>query len=165
LRLKRELASGQLKGVADNAAPVKLTLDDGATYEQPGKMEFSEVTVDQATGSVILRAIFPNDKGQLLPGMFVEETIEEGIRENAILAPQRGVTHDAKGDAMALVIGADGKVAQRMVVTDRAIGNDWLVLSGLGEGDRLIVDSLQMVKPGDEATAKEVPAEIGQATP
>ncbi len=97
--------------------------------------------------------------------MFVEETIEEGIRENAILAPQRGVTRDAKGDATALVLGTDGKVVQRKVVTDRAIGNDWLILSGLGDGDRLIVDSLQTIKPGDEATAKEVPAEIGQATP
>jgi membrane fusion protein (multidrug efflux system) len=165
LRLKRELASGQIRGVADNVAPVKLTLDDGTAYDPSGKMEFSEVTVDQASGSVVLRAIFPNDKGQLLPGMFVEETIEEGIRENAILAPQRGVTHDPKGDATALVLGTDGKVVKREVVTDRAIGNDWLILSGLGDGDRLVVDSLQTIKPGDEATAKEVPAEIGAAAP
>ncbi len=163
LRVKRELASGQTKGVTANEASVNLNLDDGTAYDQSGKLQFSEVTVDQSSGSVILRAIFPNDKGQLLPGMFVQETIQEGIRENAVLAPQRGVTRDAKGGATALVLGADGKVVKREVVTDRAIGNDWLILSGLGDGDRLIVDSLQTIKPGDEATAKEVAAEIGQA--
>ena len=111
LRLKRALASGQIKTVADNVAEVKLILDDGTTYDHPGQLQFSEGTVNPATGSITLRAVFPNEKGLLLPGMFVQETIEEGIRQNAVVAPQRGVTHDVKGEATALVVGPDGKVA------------------------------------------------------
>jgi membrane fusion protein (multidrug efflux system) len=162
LRFKRELVSGQIKTTADNAAPVKLILEDDSSYDQPGKLQFAEVSVDQGTGSVTLRAIFPNDKGLLLPGMFVRETIDEGIRQNGLLVPQRGVTHDLKGDAVALVVDPDGKVAQRVVVIDRAVGNDWLVSQGLKDGDRVIVDGVQKVHPGVEVSVVEASPQVGQ---
>jgi membrane fusion protein (multidrug efflux system) len=162
LRFKRELASGQIKAAGDNAAPVRLVLEDDSAYDQPGKLQFSEVSVDQGTGSVTLRAIFPNDKGLLLPGMFVRETLEEGTRQNGLLVPQRGVTHDAKGQATALVVGADGKVAERNVVVDRAIGNDWLVSKGLADGDRVILDGLQKVHAGVAVTVTDASPDVGQ---
>jgi membrane fusion protein (multidrug efflux system) len=156
LRLKREVATGQIKVAGDNKIPVKLLLEDGSRYDQDGKLQFSEVTVDQGTGAVTLRAVFPNPSGLLLPGMFVQEELREGVRQNAILAPQQGVTHDAKGDATALVVGADGKVEARTLTTDRAIGDDWLVTKGLADGDRLIVRGVQKVRPGAQVTANEV---------
>jgi membrane fusion protein (multidrug efflux system) len=156
LRLKRELASGQIKSAGDNQVAVKLLLEDGSTYNQPGTLQFSEVTVDQGTGAVTLRAIFPNDAGLLMPGMFVQEQLEEGIRQNAILAPQQGVTHNQKGDPTALVVDPDGKVQSRVLTTDRAIGNFWLVTKGLNNGDKLIVGGVQMVRPGMQVTANEV---------
>jgi membrane fusion protein (multidrug efflux system) len=165
LRFKRELASGQIKTAGDNAAPVKLVLEDDSAYDQPGKLQFSEVSVDQGTGSVTLRAIFPNDNGMLLPGMFVRETLEEGIRQNGLLVPQRGVTHDPKGDATALVVGADNKVEQRSLMVDRAIGNDWLVSKGLADGDRVILDGLQKVHPGDEVTVTDASPDVGKQAP
>jgi membrane fusion protein (multidrug efflux system) len=156
LRLKRELASGQIKSAGNNQVAVKLLLEDGTSYDQPGTLQFSEVTVDQGTGAVTLRAIFPNDAGLLLPGVFVQELLEEGIRENAILAPQQGVTHNQKGDPTALVVGSDGKVESRVLATDRAIGDFWLVTKGLNDGDRLIVKGVQMVRPGMQVTANDV---------
>jgi membrane fusion protein (multidrug efflux system) len=159
LRLKREVASGQIEGAGDNQIPVKLVLEDGSAYDQPGKLQFSEVSVDQGTGAVTLRAVFPNPSGLLLPGMFVQEQVREGIRQNAILAPQQGVTHNAKGDPTALVVGKDGKVESRTLVTDRAIGDDWLVSKGLNDGDRLIVKGVQYAKPGAQVTANEITAQ------
>jgi membrane fusion protein (multidrug efflux system) len=156
LRLKRELAAGQIKSVGDNRIPVKLLLEDGSAYRQTGTLQFSEVTVDQGTGSVPFRAVFPNDAGLLLPGMFVRAELQEGVRQAAILAPQQGVTHNAKGESAALVVDKDGKVQSRLLTTDRAIGNDWLVTGGFDDGDRLIVSGVQMVRPGMEVTAKEV---------
>jgi membrane fusion protein (multidrug efflux system) len=153
LRLKRELAAGQIRRVDGNQAPAKLLLEDGTPYESPGTLQFSEVTVDQGTGSVTLRAIFPNSQGLLLPGMFVRATIEEGVREGAILAPQQGITHAPDGTATALVVGTDGKVEKHSVELDRALGNEWVVTKGLASGDRLIVAGLQRVKPGMEVTA------------
>jgi len=158
LRLKRELAAGRLRSAGTDQAEVKLLLEDGSAYDQPGKLQFSEVSVDQGTGSVTLRAIFPNDAGLLLPGMFVRGQIEEGVRQNAILAPQQGVTRNQKGEPTALVVEADNKVAQRVLKTDRAIGTDWLVTDGLKDGDRLIVEGVQKVKPGAEVTVKDASA-------
>lgn len=155
LRLKREIASGQLKTAGDGKVPVTLLLEDDSSYDKPGVLQFSEVTVDQGTGAVTLRAIFPNDAGLLLPGMFVRARLAEGVRQNAILAPQQGVTHDQKGDPTALVVGADGKVDSRVLTTDRAVGDKWLVTSGLKDGDRIIVKGLQMVRPGMQVTATE----------
>jgi membrane fusion protein (multidrug efflux system) len=156
LRLKRELAAGQLKRAGDGAAEVSLIFDDGSRYEHPGRLLFSEVSVDPTTGSVTLRALFPNAEGLLLPGMFVREQIQEGVRQNGLLVPQRGITHNQHGDAIAMVVGQDGKVAQRSVTTDRAIGNDWLVSKGLADGDHVIVDGLQNIHPGDAVHTREV---------
>jgi membrane fusion protein (multidrug efflux system) len=156
LRLKREYAAGQLQSAGANAASVSLTLDDGSAYGKTGKLLFSEVTVDQSTGSVTLRALFPNPDGLLLPGMFVREQIREGVRQNGLLVPQRGITHNDKGEATALVIAPDGTAQLRMVTTDRAIGADWLVSKGLSDGDRLVVSGLQSVKPGQKPAVREV---------
>jgi membrane fusion protein (multidrug efflux system) len=161
LRLKREVASGQIKTGGDNQIAVKLMLEDGSSYDQPGRLQFSEVTVDQGTGAVTLRAIFPNDAGLLLPGMFVRERLQEGVRQNAILAPQQGVTHNQKGEPTALVVAADGKAQLRVLTTDRAIGDYWLVTKGLQDGDRVIVKGLQMVQPGMQVTANEVKLDDG----
>lgn len=156
LRLKRELASGQIKGAGDDQIEVSLILEDGSRYDHTGKLQFSEVTVDQGTGAITLRAIFPNPAELLLPGMFVQEEIEEGVRQNGLLVPQQGITHDPKGQATALVVGKDGKVDMRVVTTDRAIGDAWLVTKGLAAGDRVIVKGLQKVKPGQEVAVTEV---------
>ena len=155
LRLKRELAGGQIKSAGNGRAPVKLLLDDGSSYDRAGVLQFSEVTVDQGTGAVIVRAIFPNDEGVLLPGMFVRAQLQEGIRQKGILAPQQGVTHSQKGEPTALIVDAEGKVQSRILTTDRAIGDAWLVTGGLKEGDRLIVSGVQMAQPGMQVTASE----------
>ncbi len=155
VRLKREFAAGQIRSAGANQATVQLALEDGSPYEAPGKLQFSEVTVDQGTGSVTLRAIFPNANELLLPGMFVRATIEEGIREGALLAPQEGITRAPNGTATALIVGADGKVVQRTVSVDRAIGAKWVVTGGLVEGDRLIVGGVQKAKAGMDVSAHE----------
>ena len=115
VRLERELAAGQLRTTGANKTPAKLMLEDGSPYELPGTLQFSEVTVDQGTGSVTLRAIFPNPQGFLLPGMFVRATIEEGVREGAVLAPQQGITHSPDGAASALVVGTSDTVEKSEV--------------------------------------------------
>jgi membrane fusion protein, multidrug efflux system len=154
VRFKRELASGQIRRLDGNEAAAKLLLEDGSPYGSAGRLEFSEVTVDQGTGSVTLRAIFPNPQDLLLPGMFVRATIEEGVREGAIVAPQQGITHAPDGTATALVVGADDKVEKRSVELDRALGDEWLVTKGLDAGDRLIVAGLQRVKPGMQVAVR-----------
>jgi len=148
LRLKHELAAGQMRRLEGNRTPARLILEDGTSYDSEGTLQFSEVTVDQGTGSVTLRAIFPNPEGFLLPGMFVRATIEEGVREGAILAPQEGITHTPDGSASALIVGNDDKVERRSVVLDRALGDQWLVARGFTPGDRLIVGGVQKVKAG-----------------
>lgn len=159
LRLEREYADGQLKKAGQQQAQVKLIFDDGSTFDETGKLQFSEVTVDQNTGSVTLRAVFPNPKHLLLPGMFVHLRIQEGISENALLVPQQGITHDSAGHATALVVDGHDKVEQRVVTTSRAVGHDWLVTDGLKPGERVIVEGLQHVKPGD--TVKPETADDG----
>lgn len=156
LRLRRELASGMLKSMGADQAQVTLTEEDGHAYPKPGRLKFSEVTVDTGTGSVTLRAEFPNTDNTLLPGMFVHERIQEGVNNAALLAPQQGVTHNQKGEPTTLIVGADGKVELRVLTTDRAIGDQWLVTSGLAAGDKLIVQGLQGIKPGAKVDAKEV---------
>ena len=165
LNLKLEMQGGHLTRNGPGDARVTLQLDNGTQYAQAGTLQFSEVTVDPGTGAVTLRAVFPNESGLLLPGMFVREQLREGIREDGILAPQQGVTHNARGDATALVVGADGKVQSRILITDRAIGNDWLVTEGLNAGDRLIVRGVQMVQPGIEVTANEVKLDADPTRP
>ncbi|MFK1307824.1 multidrug efflux RND transporter periplasmic adaptor subunit MexA [Pseudomonas aeruginosa] len=156
LRLRRELASGQLERAGDNAAKVSLKLEDGSQYPLEGRLEFSEVSVDEGTGSVTIRAVFPNPNNELLPGMFVHAQLQEGVKQKAILAPQQGVTRDLKGQATALVVNAQNKVELRVIKADRVIGDKWLVTEGLNAGDKIITEGLQFVQPGVEV--KTVPA-------
>jgi membrane fusion protein, multidrug efflux system len=156
LKLRRDVQEGRLKTSGPNAAKVTLLLEDGSEYPLPGKLQFTDVTVEQSTGSVTVRAIFPNPNRVLLPGMFVRARIEEGTNERAMLVPQIGVTHNQKGQATALVVGPDDKVAPRTLVTTAMHGSDWVVDGGLVPGDRVIVQGTEKVRPG--MTVKVVPA-------
>jgi membrane fusion protein (multidrug efflux system) len=156
LRLKREMESGSLK--QSGQANVSLVLADGTKYAQAGKLQFSGVSVDTATGNVVLRALFPNPKHDLLPGMFVRAVVEAGVNEQAIAVPQQGVTRNQKGEATALVLNAQGKVEQRVLVTSGTQGDKWLIKSGLAAGDLVIVEGVQKVKPG-------APAKVAAAAP
>lgn len=160
IRLKREMAGGQLQGVNDEGAPVRLYLEDGSEYPLAGTLQFSEVSVSTTTGSVTLRAVFPNPQKLLLPGMFVHARIDEGVNDQAILVPQEGVSRNLRGEPTVLVVGADNKVEQRTIKTDRSIGNSWLVTDGLKAGDRVIVEGLQKVRPGAtvQVAAADAPA-------
>ncbi|GAC1467005.1 MAG: efflux RND transporter periplasmic adaptor subunit [Desulfuromonadaceae bacterium] len=153
LKLKQNLASGLLKKSGVSQARVKLLLEDGSAYPLPGILKFSEVTVDQSTGSITLRAIFPNPKQTLLPGMFVRAILEEGVSEQAILVPQRGVTRNPKGDAVVMVVGAGEKVEPRGIKVARTVDDNWLVSEGLKAGDRVIVEGLQRARPGTAVKA------------
>ncbi|WGS41284.1 efflux RND transporter periplasmic adaptor subunit [Burkholderia sp. JSH-S8] len=161
LKLRQDVQNGRIKTSGPGAAKVSLILEDGKTYSEPGKLQFSDVTVDQATGSVTIRAIFPNKDRVLLPGMFVRARIEEGVNENAFLVPQIGVTHDQKGQAVALVVNAGNKVEPRPLKTTGMQGQNWIVEGGLQAGDRVIVQGVEKVRPG--ATVKSVPAQLAPA--
>ncbi|MBJ9881953.1 efflux RND transporter periplasmic adaptor subunit, partial [Burkholderia cenocepacia] len=152
---------GRLKTSGPGAAKVSLILEDGKTYSEPGKLQFSDVTVDQTTGSVTIRAVFPNPNRVLLPGMFVRARIEEGVNENAFLVPQIGVTHDQKGQAIALVVSAANKVEMRPLTTTGTYGQNWIVEGGLQAGDHVIVQGVDKVRPG--ATVKTVAAQLAPA--
>lgn len=154
LRLRRELAAGQLEKVGDNAARATLTLPDGSAYAHAGRLEFSEVSVDPGTGSVTLRAVFPNPQHELLPGMFVQAQLQTGSKSAAILAPQQGVTRNPKGEAVAMVVNAENKVEPRVLKAERTAGSFWLVSEGLAPGDRLITEGLQFIQPGVEVQVK-----------
>jgi membrane fusion protein (multidrug efflux system) len=160
LRLRRRLEDGHLN--QDGAGPekVRLILEDGTAYPLDGALQFRDVTVDATTGSVTLRAVFPNPQGVLLPGMFVRAVVKEGVNKQAILIPQQAVSRDPKGNPVALIVDAEGKVQPRMLVLDRALGDRWLVSSGLASGDRVIVEGMQRVRPGVPAQA--VPLEAGR---
>jgi len=160
LRLRRSLEGGRLNHDRTNQQKVRIILQDGTPYQQEGTLQFQDVTVDPTTGSVILRAVFPNPEGVLLPGMFVRGVAKEGVNEQAILIPQQAVSRDPKGNPLALIVDAESKVQQRMLTVDRAIDDKWLVTSGLAPGDRVIVEGLQKVRPG--ASVKEVPFDAGQ---
>ena len=148
LRLRRELADGEIKTSGNNQAPVTAVLEDGSIYDKPGQLQFADVTVDEGTGSVTLRAVFPNPDSVLLPGMFVTARLEEGVAENGILVPQQGVTHNQKGEPTVLLVGPDNKVELRVIKTDRAVGDKWLASGGVEPGDRVIVDGIQRAVPG-----------------
>jgi len=153
LKMKQNLANGMLK--KSGSAQVKLLLEDGSKYPLTGTLEFSEVTVDPSTGSITLRAIFPNPKQTLLPGMFVRAVVEEGVSEQALLVPQRGVTRNPKGEAMVMVVGVEEKVEPRVIKVARTVGDNWLVSEGLKAGDRVILEGIQKARPG--STVKAVP--------
>jgi membrane fusion protein (multidrug efflux system) len=167
LRLRRDLASGELKRTGSHRR-VSLLLEDGTPYAHEGTLQFRDVTVESTTGSVILRVVFPNPDDTLLPGMFVRAIVEEGVNEKAILAPQQGVSRDAKGNATALVVDKDGKVEERSLTLDRAIADRWLVTAGLADGDQVIVEGLQRIRPGVPVKAVSfvpAPAGAGGAAP
>lgn len=142
---------------------VTLTLEDGSTYSEKGRLTLTEVAVDESTGSVTLRAVFPNPQQQLLPGMFVRARIDEGVMSDAILAPQQGVTRDVKGNATAMIVGADDKVEQRTLETDGTYGDKWLVQRGLANGDRLIVEGTDKVTVGQTVNPVTVQKNGGKA--
>lgn len=161
LRLKQELANGSLKQ-ENGKAKVDLVTSDGIKFPQSGTLEFSDVTVDQTTGSITLRAIFPNPDHTLLPGMFVRARLQEGTKPAALLVPQQGVTRTPRGDATVLVVGADNKVETRQIVASQAIGDKWLVTDGLKAGDRVVVSGLQKVRPGAQVKVQEITADNKQ---
>ncbi len=156
LRLKRQMTNGELVKDENNQAEVSLILEDGSVYPERGRLKVSEASVDPSTGSVLLRAVFPNPRRELLPGMFVRARLAQGTRSAALLVPQRGVSRNPKGDATVLIVDRDDKVAERVVTADRAINGQWLITAGLSPGDRVIVDGLQKAKPG--SPVKAVPA-------
>jgi membrane fusion protein (multidrug efflux system) len=150
MRLRRDLAEGRLQSAGRGQAKVKLVLEDGREYAQPGALQFADVTVDPTTGSVALRALFPNPRAELLPGMFVRARLDEGVNPAALLVPQQAVSRDQKGQPTALFVNAERKVERRRLVADRTVGDAWLVTDGVKPGDQVIVDGLQKVRPGAE---------------
>jgi membrane fusion protein (multidrug efflux system) len=160
LRLRRRMEEGLIKRDGTNQKKVGLILEDGTAYPLEGTLQFCDVTVDPTTGSVILRLVFPNPEGVLLPGMFVRAAVKEGVNDKAILIPQQAVSRDPKGKPVALIVDDGNKVQQRLLRLDRAMGDQWLVASGLKPGDSVIVEGLQRVRPG--ASVKEVPLDTGE---
>jgi membrane fusion protein (multidrug efflux system) len=156
LRLKRDLASGRLKADESGKARVKLIHENGDIYPEEGALQVSDVTVNATTNSVMVRAVFPNPRGELLPGLFVRARLEEGSTPDAILVPQLAVSRNSKGEPTTLVVGANGMAELRVLKIPRAVGNQWLVAAGLKPGDQVIVDNLQRVRPG--APVKVTPA-------
>ncbi len=160
LRLQRRLEEGQLNPDGRNQNKVGLVLEDGTAYPLEGTLQFRDVTVDPTTGSVILRAVFPNPEGILLPGMFVRAVVKQGVSEQAIIVPQQSVSRNPKGDPFVLIVDDEAKVHQRMITIERAVGSRWLVSSGLDIGDRVIVEGTRRVRPG--ASVNAVPFDAGQ---
>lgn len=155
LQQRRDVASGALRRPSADRAEARLLLEDGSEYAHPGEVQFSEVIVDQGTGSVTVRAVFPNPDQLLLPGMFVRARVEEGVTDRAILVPQRAVQRTQRGEPMAFVVNAEGVVEQRVLRASRAVGNAWLVTDGLTGGERVVIEGFQRFRPGDRVRATE----------
>lgn len=153
LRIRREVEAGNLASTTH--LPVTIMLEDGQQYAHPGRLAFSEVTVDPSTGSTSIRVIAPNPDGLLLPGMYVRAVVSTGRRSRAILAPQQGVTRDPKGNATALVVNAESKVEARQIKVNRTIGDKWLIDEGLAAGDRIIVEGVMKIRPDAVVQASE----------
>lgn len=147
IKLKRDIASGKIQ-TKDGAVEVTLVGEDGLVFEQKGKLIFTGELVDEATGMVNMRAVFPNPNGELMPGMFVRARIEEGARPNSILLSQRCVMRNPKGEAYVFVVTPDNKVEQRIVVANRTVGTDWLIEDGLKQGERVVIEGIQKVRAG-----------------
>ena len=157
LQARRDVASGALRRPSADRAVVRLLLEDGSEYPLPGEVQFSEVIVDQGTGSVTLRAVFPNPDQLLLPGMFVRAIVEEGVTDRALLVPQRSVLRTPRGEPMAFVVNGQGVVEQRILRANRTVGNDWLVTEGLNPGDRVVIEGFQRIRAGARVNATERP--------
>ena len=158
LKVRAEFAAGRLRRADEHSAAVRLQLDDGSEYARDGRLEFTGVSVSESTGAVTLRAIFPNPEGRLLPGMYVRAQVSQGVDETALLVPQQAVARDPRGEATALVVGADDKVEQRTLKVSEAGGNQWRVSAGLKPGDRVIVQGLLNLRPGATVKATPMPA-------
>ena len=150
LNLRQQILNGQI--ARDGDAPVKLQLENGTTYGPEGRLRFADVTVDPTTGSQVIRALFPNPDGLLLPGMYVRAQLAEGTQRNAMLVPQRAVGRDERGNATVMVVGAGNKIEVRTLQTDRTIGDNWLVTGGVKPGDKVIVEGAMMLRPGMPVT-------------
>ncbi|MGX9957523.1 efflux RND transporter periplasmic adaptor subunit [Xanthomonas euvesicatoria] len=148
LRLRQAMARGDLEQAGDGAAKVSLLLEDGSTYPLQGHLAFSDVTVDQNTGSITLRAVFPNPNAELLPGMYVRAVLQEGVKEQGMLVPQQAVSRNGAGKPTAFVVGADQKLQLRVLETDRAVGDQWLVRSGLKPGEQVVVEGASRARDG-----------------
>ena len=155
LRIRRDLAAGTLQRNTNKAVPVTLTLEDGSEYGSEGSLAFSEVTVDESTGSVTLRAKFPNPKGVLLPGMYVRARLPQGVRSEAILVPHAALTRDPRGNALVMVVDAESKVQARPVKVVQSLDSQWVVTDGLQPGERIIVEGLQKIRPGASVQAEQ----------
>ncbi|NLW80315.1 MAG: efflux RND transporter periplasmic adaptor subunit [Desulfovibrionales bacterium] len=155
LRLKRALESGAVQASGTSATKVRLILEDGTDYAHDGTLQLAEASVDQGTGSVTLRAVFPNPKRDLLPGMYVRAIVEEGVLSAAMLIPQQAVVRNAQGQAMAMVVDAGDIIAARPLQLDRAVGGDWIVRQGLAAGDRVVVEGLQKARPGTQVRIRQ----------
>jgi membrane fusion protein (multidrug efflux system) len=158
LQQRRDVASGALRRDSADRAVARLLLEDGSEYPHAGEVQFAEVIVDQGTGSVTVRAVFPNPDQLLLPGMFVRARIEEGVTDRALLVPQRAVLRTPRGEPIAFVVNSEGVVEQRLLTANRAVGNDWLVTAGLSPGDRVVIEGLQRIRVGTRVQANERPA-------
>ena len=165
MRLKRDLASGKLTRNGGNAVPVQLILEDGSVYGTEGKLAFSEVTVDEGTGSITLRAVFPNPKGELLPGMYVRARLAQGVRDDAILVPHAALARDPRGNATVMLVNAENVVEPRVVKTEQSVGDKWVVTEGLAPGERVIVEGLQKARPGSPVQPQEAGAAPTAAAP
>ncbi|MGB1200318.1 MAG: efflux RND transporter periplasmic adaptor subunit [Cognaticolwellia aestuarii] len=163
-QLKKALASGLLTVDSATQTDVELIMEDGSIYPHKGTLQFSEVTVNPSTGSVTLRAEFPNPEKLLLPGMYARASIVEGVKADAILVPQRGVSRNSKGEPTALVVSDKNTVASRVLKIDRSVGANWLVTDGLKAGDKLIVEGLQKIRPGAPVTATEANSSASSST-
>jgi membrane fusion protein, multidrug efflux system len=152
LRLRQQLSQGNLN--SSNNTTVKLKLEDGSYYPVEGRLAFADASVNPDTGTVTLRAVFPNPRYVLLPGMFATAQIVQGEVPNAYLIPQAAITRTPTGQAMAMLVGADGKVAPRPVTTSGSQGSNWIVTEGLNPGDRVIVDGIAKVKPEQQVVVK-----------
>jgi membrane fusion protein (multidrug efflux system) len=155
LRLRREIAAGRIRTNGDFVS-VELLLEDGSRYPYPGKLKFSESTVSPTTGTLTIRAIFPNNDGLLMPGMYVRAIVEEGFQDNSFLLPQRAVSRNPRGEAVAKFVGADNRIEERVLVVERNLGNNWLVDEGVANGDRLVIDGLQRAQNGQEVVVTAV---------
>ena len=160
LRLRRRIEAGRLSPDGQDSNKVHILLEDGTPYDQPGTLQFADVTVDPATGSYSLRIVVPNPDHVLLPGMYVRAVVQEGIAEKAVLVTQQGVGRNTKGEPVALIVDETGTVQQRLLLLDRTVGNQWLVASGLAPGDRVVVEGMLNVRPG--MAVKAVDFEAGR---
>lgn len=160
LQMRRDVQNGKISRA--ETPKVKLIMEDGSEYPHEGELQFSDVSVNESTGTVVVRALFENPDSMLMPGMFVRAELAEGVRSNAVLVPQRAVQRDREGNASVMLVNGENTVEPRPVVANRAVGSDWLVESGVSAGDRVIVTGLQKVRPGAQVTTVEAGSAQGE---